>query len=227
MGNGDFRLCARRSPRRWSHSWQASGGVGPCAAGRGSRERQRAHFAAGHSPLPRPPATARGPRVRTTWTRKSAAYFERIRVEPTRRRCSARDARLRRSLGGQRRPLVSAELEDERQPGPSPALPTGFAGPRRAGRRSACRWGVNREDTGRRRARHRLGSGRSLANDRGRSLGKHRVEIALRHAMRGRRSPSVASPFESVNALDTAAPRWYATRGAPLPRRHGDPTARR
>ena len=43
------------------------------------------------------------------------------------------------------------------------------------------------------------------------------AEVTLRHAMRGRRAPSVASPFESVNALDTAAPRWYATRGAPLP----------
>ena len=43
------------------------------------------------------------------------------------------------------------------------------------------------------------------------------AEVTLRHAMRGRRAPSVASPFESVNALDTAAPRWYATRGTPLP----------
>ena len=52
-----------------------------------------------------------------------------------------------------------------------------------------------------------------------------KAEVTLRHAMRGRRSPSVASPFESVNALDTAAPRWYATRGStPLPRRHGGAT---
>ena len=38
------------------------------------------------------------------------------------------------------------------------------------------------------------------------------AEVALRGAMRVPRSPSVASPFERVNAFDTGAPGWYATR---------------